>query len=137
MPLKQRKPINKISKKRLEREFHGKIPYSTVGRSSIGKITDFESVELGSTPRRPAKPIIKVSTKQAAKQANLNKIRIRWWDEGRRECGICHCPISSFNDYVLDHRKPRGMGGGKRDDSEENLQPAHYLCNLEKGSKRT
>ncbi len=133
--MKPRKPINKISKKRLEREFHGKIPYSTVGRSYIGKIiSGFEPEELGSTPRRPA--IRKVSAKQAARQANLNKIRIRWWNEGRHECGICHYKINSFDDYVLDHRKPRGMGGGKRDDSEENLQPAHFWCNTEKGSRR-
>jgi len=41
-----------------------------------------------------------------------------------------------FEDYVLDHIEPRGMSGGKRDDSESNLQPAHWWCNSLKGAKR-
>ena len=132
--MKPRKPINRISKKRLAKEFNNKLPFSTVGRSPIGKMTDFDSVELGSTPRRPSIP--KISAKQIERQQKLNEKRFRWWIERPRVCGICGLGIQTFEEYVLDHIKPRGMGGGFRDDSDSNLQPAHFICNSLKGSRR-
>lgn len=135
--MKPRKPINKISRKRLARDFNNRVPYSTIGRSSKGlRIPDFESGNLGSNPSLPAKSIPKVSVKQRAKQQKLNEIRHRWWIERERVCGICSLGITAFEDYVLDHIKPRGMGGGTRDDSEANLQPTHWRCNALKGSRR-
>ena len=74
-----------------------------------------------------------LTPEQARKR--LKKLRYKWWDEGRRICGICGKEIVDFYEYVLDHKKPGKMGGCK-DHSEENLGPAHWLCNLEKGSKR-
>jgi len=51
-------------------------------------------------------------------------------------CGICDKPMEDARDIVPDHKEPRGMNGGRRDDSPDNIQAAHSLCNLEKGSKR-
>lgn len=66
------------------------------------------------------------------------RMRLKWWDEADSEpllCGICGEEIFHFHDLVPDHIVPGKMGGCK-DHSESNLQPAHSLCNLEKGSKR-
>lgn len=68
-------------------------------------------------------------------QAQLSKIRRQWWEQGKRKCGICHFPILWFEDYVLDH-KVVGKMGQKRDSRLSNLQPAHVLCNIIKGSRR-
>ena len=125
--MKPRRPINKISKKRLEREFHGKMPYSTVGRSSIGKMTDFESVERGSTPRRPAKQSRLVAVK-ANKQFHPDGFRYiaspSDWTRIRRvlgymvgeECEKCvsHAPVNGPFCGEADHIY--GRGAGKRDD---------------------
>lgn len=50
-------------------------------------------------------------------------------------CGICG-EFVSWEDSVADHILPKGLGGGTHDDREGNLQPSHYMCNSEKGSKR-
>jgi len=50
-------------------------------------------------------------------------------------CGICGEIIRRFEDMEPDNIQPRGMGGGKRDDSPSNIQPSHRACNREKGSK--
>jgi hypothetical protein len=39
-------------------------------------------------------------------------------------------------DIVPDHVQPKKFGGYARDDSRGNIQAAHSLCNLEKGSRR-
>ena len=70
------------------------------------------------------------------------KLRRETWDKAEREgkhliCGICRTIILCFEDFTLDHIKPMGMGGGSRNDSVENLRPAHFMCNVERGSKRT
>lgn len=62
----------------------------------------------------------------------LDEIRNRWWKEGRRTCGICRKQISARANYTLDHISP----GTAKSDAESNLQPAHYDCNIEKGSRR-
>lgn len=56
------------------------------------------------------------------------------WEQGGL-CGICGMPLEDYTDIVPDHKKPRGLGGGTRDDHPENIQAAHSLCNLKKGSK--
>lgn len=65
------------------------------------------------------------------------RVRKKWWAERNPvlRCGICGKPIWDFGDLVPDHKEPGKMGGCK-DHSEENLQPAHSLCNMEKGSIR-
>lgn len=67
--------------------------------------------------------------------AQRSKLRRRWWTDGRVICGICFGTIRSFDEYCLDHIT-QGKMGARRDDSESNMQPAHILCNFEKGSKR-
>lgn len=109
--MKARKPINRISKKKLSK-LGGKLPYSTI----IGK----------------AKAVNKVSNKQKKRLAALKVIRDRWWSEGKRTCGICRRFIMERDEYTLDHIIP---GHGKSD-HESNLQPAHWLCNSLKGSRR-
>jgi len=51
-------------------------------------------------------------------------------------CGICALSIYNYWDFEPDHIQPRGMGGGKRDDSPSNIQASHKICNREKGSRR-
>jgi len=89
---------------------------------------------------KPRKPIPKISKKQIARQKILNEIRHRWWNEGKRTCGICKKEITDFNNYILDHILPRKMGRSANicgTDSESNLQPSHgYPCNTLKGSRR-
>lgn len=50
-------------------------------------------------------------------------------------CGICGKPMR-LEDMETDHIKPRGMGGARRDDRQENLQAVHTVCNGQKGSRR-
>lgn len=57
------------------------------------------------------------------------------WERDGGICGICDQPVG-FAEFTIDHVVPRGLGGGTRDDRVENLQPAHFCCNSEKGSKR-
>jgi hypothetical protein len=57
-----------------------------------------------------------------------------WSDQGQC-CAICRLPVI-FERTVTDHIEPRGMGGARRDDRQENIQATHPLCNMEKGSKR-
>jgi 5-methylcytosine-specific restriction endonuclease McrA len=51
-------------------------------------------------------------------------------------CAICHEPMLDYRDVELDHEEPKGMGGGRRDDSMENLRATHRECNRAKGSIR-
>lgn len=64
--------------------------------------------------------------------------------ERRREWAWMHqgglCPLCGGFLYrdtaTTDHIQPRGMGGARRDDRQENIQAVHALCNSAKGSKR-
>ena len=60
--------------------------------------------------------------------------RVAWEAQGRT-CSICHLRLN-WADSTVDHKEPRGMGGGSRDDRQENIAAAHATCNCEKGSKR-
>lgn len=57
------------------------------------------------------------------------------WEEQKRLCGICHQPLR-WTDSTVDHKNPRGMGAGKIDDRQSNLQAVHGICNTLKGSRR-
>lgn len=50
-------------------------------------------------------------------------------------CSICGQELF-WKDATVDHKNPRGMGGGSRDDRQQNIGAAHGLCNQQKGSKR-
>ena len=53
----------------------------------------------------------------------------------RIKCKICHEPFTDYEDIVPDHIRSKGMGSARRDDHPDNIQAAHGICNLEKGSK--
>lgn len=57
------------------------------------------------------------------------------WLRDRGFCGICNLPVVLAS-ADPDHIEPKGMGGSRRDDRVDNIQPAHRRCNIEKGSKR-
>lgn len=50
-------------------------------------------------------------------------------------CGICE-EYMPEDDRTMDHKQPRGMGGARRDDRQENLHAVHFLCNSAKASRR-
>lgn len=56
--------------------------------------------------------------------------------EQNRICPLCQREFYDYQDIVPDHIEPRGMNAARRDDHPDNIQAAHRLCNLEKGSKR-
>ena len=56
--------------------------------------------------------------------------------EQEKICALCNKEFTEYEDIVPDHREPRGMGAARRDDHPENIQAAHNLCNLQKGSSR-
>lgn len=57
------------------------------------------------------------------------------WTKQKGRCALCGLPVA-LEEATNDHRVPRGLGGGSRDDRIENLQAAHLICNTQKGSKR-
>ena len=65
-----------------------------------------------------------------------SKLKERIWIRDKGICQLCFKPITDKRDYELDHRNPRGLGGGKRNDMESNVQASHGRCNRKKGSKR-
>lgn len=74
----------------------------------------------------------------AARRRGLAKVKRDLWNASTvHYCEICGRVIRSFDECELDHEEPCGMGGGKRNDSRENLRLTHTLCNREKGSRRT
>jgi 5-methylcytosine-specific restriction endonuclease McrA len=58
------------------------------------------------------------------------------WEDQKHICAICHKPLN-WADTTADHKSPRGMGGGSRDDRQENLAAVHWGCNTQKGSRRS
>ena len=58
------------------------------------------------------------------------------WEEQGRLCSLCHEPLA-WSDSTVDHKTPRGMGGGSRDDRQQNIAAAHGTCNALRGSRRS
>jgi 5-methylcytosine-specific restriction endonuclease McrA len=56
------------------------------------------------------------------------------WEDQKHICAICHKPLN-WADTTADHIKVRGMGGGSRDDRQENLAAVHWTCNTQRGSR--
>lgn len=52
------------------------------------------------------------------------------------KCSICRTEFTDRREVGPDHVEPRGAGGAFRDDHEDNIEAAHNLCNLAKGSRR-
>ena len=93
-------------------------------------------------PRKP-KPTRTIANKSGQgerlvlSKADWEKLRRHYWKTHPTvACGICGLPILRWEDFEFDHKDPRGMGGGRRDDSPGNLRPSHALCNRAKGSRR-
>ena len=57
------------------------------------------------------------------------------WMRQKGLCALCGLPVV-LEEATADHKTPRGMGGGSRNDAQENIQAAHLVCNSERGSKR-
>jgi hypothetical protein len=142
---------------------HGRLPYSTIQRkekpctstgvrsaksfgcaaktATLGQKSRISFAKTAKTksPIRKRKPIPSrkkrprpVSKTQRLRLKALKLIRDRWWAEGKRTCGICGKEILERSEYTLDHIEP----GSAKSDAEDNLQPAHWLCNHIKGSRR-
>ena len=56
------------------------------------------------------------------------------WEEQKHVCPICKLSLA-FGDSQVDHVSSRGMGGGKIDDRQSNIQAVHPSCNSLKGSR--
>lgn len=136
--MQPRKPLRRISAKRMKRlNGRGSLGFnSTIARKpcfTINSIGKYQKIDNADFP----KPINKQSSKQKARLHKLAAVRARWWKEANKIsspliCGICDESINSFEELASDHIEP---GHGKSD-SETNLQPAHKVCNICKGSRR-
>lgn len=70
----------------------------------------------------------------AGKAEYERRRRIAWEDQEKR-CNWCDRCLR-WDEATTDHIRPRGMGGGRRDDRQENIAAVHGPCNMEKGSRR-
>lgn len=66
----------------------------------------------------------------------MNRLLIKKVAEQHGICALCEKEFTDMDEVGPDHREPRGMGAGKRDDHPSNIQATHNLCNVLKGSKR-
>ena len=57
------------------------------------------------------------------------------WEEQKRTCSLCHLPLR-WDDSSVDHKIPRGIGGGQGMISQDKIAAAHHWCNAARGSKR-
>lgn len=64
----------------------------------------------------------------------IRRKRVAWESQGKI-CPLCNQKLA-WKDSTVDHKLPRGMGGGSRDDRQGNIQAVHGLCNSLKGSRR-
>ena len=58
------------------------------------------------------------------------------WEDQKGICAICNLHLA-WRDTTADHIEPRKMGGGSRDDRQENLKAVHWACNTARGSQRS
>jgi hypothetical protein len=54
--------------------------------------------------------------------AEMRKLTNRKVREQGGTCAICHEDFTDYSDIVPDHKSPKGMGGGWRDDHPDNIQ---------------
>lgn len=60
------------------------------------------------------------------------ELRWRIWVRDQGVCGICSCPIISFDQMDLDRIVPRYQGGKYADD---NVRASHGSCNRARGGR--
>ena len=101
----------------------GRAESSKVARSTRG-------VERIDDPNHPR------GYRELRSPAELRKVLTQKISAQKGNCGICHLPFTDCKDIVPDHIEPKGMGAARRDDHPDNIQAAHRLCNLLKGSRR-
>jgi hypothetical protein len=65
----------------------------------------------------------------------MGRIRTAWESQSRL-CGICGLYLK-ISEATADHIKLRKMGGGSRDDKQENISAVHPTCNTQRGSQRS
>jgi len=101
------------------------------GRAESSKATrSTRGVERMDDPNHPR------GYRELRSPAELRKVLTQKISEQKGNCGICHLPFTDCKDIVPDHIEPKGMGAAWRDDHPDNIQAAHRLCNLLKGSRR-
>ena len=83
---------------------------------------------------KDGREIINLLCKAGADEYQRRK-RVAWEDQ-KGICAICHLRLN-WGDTTGDHKQPRGMGGGARDDRQKNLAAVHWACNAKKGSQRS
>lgn len=110
------------------------VPKSRIGMPTGGGKTRYLSFEPGVT-RIPDEHHPRHYRERRSPSA-MKRLLKRKVDEQEGLCAICHQPFTDARDIVPDHIKPRGMSAARRDDHPDNIQAAHSLCNLEKGSRR-
>lgn len=64
--------------------------------------------------------------------ANKRAMRKVVWDKTDGHCVYCGKALHPFDDFTIDHLKPKAKGG---DDSWDNLVPACMKCNGKKGDR--
>ncbi len=80
----------------------------------------------GGTPKR-SKVMPDGRERLSAADWKARKLEVYARDGGR--CVVCERPIQFFEADVH-HKKRRGMGGAKRDDSLDNLETLCHLCHV-------
>jgi len=76
---------------------------------------------------------VTLAARKARSQLDLKII------EQNNKCAICGGEMDASSEYYMptrDHIKPEPAGCAK-DDRDENIRAAHWICNYRKGSKRT
>ncbi len=103
---------------------------------------DYSGFAFPKLPKKKREPIKtlgdgrqKLNLKTAAGKREYKARLALAWTKQKGRCALCGLPVA-LEEATNDHRVPRGLGGGSRDDRIENLQAAHLLCNSAKGSKR-
>jgi 5-methylcytosine-specific restriction endonuclease McrA len=100
--------------------------------------------------RRAANPGAETVYSTAWRKANPEKWALRNRENQRRRrgdkpvsyatilerdgmvCHLCSGPIAGLDDLHMDHVIPLARGG---EHNEQNIKPAHALCNMRKGSR--
>jgi len=101
------------------------------GRENVRKET--RQIRMG--VRRIDDPHHPRGYRELRSAAEMRKLMNRKIVEQDRKCGICHIEFTDYYDVVPDHIDSKGMGGAWRDDHPDNIQAAHWWCNLERGSQ--
>ncbi len=86
--------------------------------------------------KRIPDPSVPRGYREVCTKAELKRRLNRKVEEQDGICAICGEYFDDYRTITLDHVEPRGMGAGRRDDHEDNLQAVHGACNALKGSTR-